>query len=87
MIETIEYSTTIINDGFSDGRYKNKSIKDVVGQIEYFKKCADCDQDLEGSEITVYISGTDELIAYKDANESLCDFLVELRQESKAMGE
>ena len=87
MSEKIEYSTTIINDGISDGRYKNNSIKDIIGQLQYFKKCADCVEDLESSEINIYISGTDELVAYKDANESLCDFLVELRQESKAMGE
>ena len=81
------YSTTIVNDGISDGRYSNTSIKQVITQLEYFKKCTDCDNDLEQSEITIYVAGTDELVAYKDANESLCDFLVELRQESKAMGE
>ena len=82
-----KYSITIINDGISDGIYKNKNIKDVVAQIEYFRKCADCVEDLENSEINVYLTGTDDLVAYKTINESLDYFLGQLRHESILLGE
>lgn len=85
MTET--YSLRVINNGFSDGRYLVKSIKEIIGQLEYFRLCADCDKDLEESAITVYVDGTDDLVAFKDENESFDDFLVELAQESRVLGE
>jgi len=81
------YSLRVINNGFSDGRYLVKSIKDIIGQLEYFRLCADCDKDLEESAITIYIDGTDDLIAFKDEDESFDDFLVELELQSKVLGE
>ena len=81
------YSLRVINNGFSDGRYLVKSIKDIIGQLEYFRLCADCDKDLEESAITIYIDGTDDLIAFKDEDESFDDFLVELELQSKLLGE
>ena len=86
MKETIEYSTTIINDGISDGRYVNKSLDGVIAQIKYFSRCADCVADLEASKITVYIYGTDLLVASKDSGESLEDFMAELSRESEILG-
>ena len=81
------YSTTIVNDGISDGRYSNTSIKQVITQLEYFKKCGECVEDLDLSEINVYVSGTDDLVAYKNADESLDCFLAQLRHESLLLGE
>ena len=81
------YSLRVINNGISDGRYLMKSIKEIIGQLEYFRKCADCDKDLEESAITIYVDGTDDLVAFKDENESFDDFLVELAQESRVLGE
>lgn len=84
--EKIEYSTTIVNDGISDGRYVNKCLDDVIAQIEYFSKCSDCVTDLEGSKITVYVDGTDLLVASKDTDGSLEDFMAELSRESEILG-
>lgn len=86
MKELIEYSTTIINDGISDGRYVNKSLQDVIAQIKYFGRCSDCVSDLEGSVITVYVDGTDLLVARKDTDKSLEDFMAELSRESEILG-
>lgn len=86
MKELIEYSTTIINDGISDGRYINKSLDGVIAQIKYFSRCADCVSDLESSEITVYVHGTDLLVASKGSGDSLEDFMAELSRESEILG-
>ena len=82
-----EYSTTISYDGVSDGRCVNQMIKGVIEQLEYFRKCADNPDELDASDITVYLAGTDDLVAYKESYETLDEFLGQLRIESRVLGE
>ena len=77
------YSVTIRGDDWKEWCDRCYSMQDVIEWIIDQLTWCDNNSCFLNSEITVYIKGTDDLVAHKQPIDSLQDFIVGLAQSSK----
>lgn len=82
-----KYSVTVLSNDGKDATDRCSTIQEVIGYIVECMGWYECADTLNESEITVYIAGTDDLVAFKSTNEAIEDFIVELSKESFALEE
>lgn len=81
------YSVTIRGDGWKEWCDRCYSMQDIIEYVIDQLSWCDNNSCFLDSEITVYIKGTDDLVAYKESNDSLQDFIVDLAQMSRDVQE
>lgn len=82
-----KYTMTIHGDGWQEQSEKCSSLQDTLGYLMAEIGWCDNSEVFHRALITVYVTGTDELVVHKDPEESLEDFVVELAQDSKILEE
>lgn len=81
------YSVTVYSD---EGRDKSDNCGTIQEVIQYVVDCMgwyEYADNIHQSEISVYISGTDDLVAFKRSPEAIEDFIIELCNESRSLDE
>ena len=87
VLEILRYSVTIHGNGWKENSDRCFSMQDVLEYITDEMSWCDNNECILSSEITVYICGTDDLVAHKETDEAMEDFIVELTQASKILNE
>lgn len=82
-----QYSVEIEGNDWVLQHNECASIQEVIEYIIEQIRCCDDNSCFLNSEISVYMVGTDQWIAYKENDETLEEFIVELAQESDLLDE